>query len=102
MGIITLFWILVTLNLIDFWLTSIILQNGGSELNPWVNMFMRQFGHMGILYAKAPSLILLGIIIFLGWEKLRHQTKQFAEKTLTWITLGFVVVNIYSFIGILY
>jgi hypothetical protein len=47
----------------DFLLTSTIIHLGGAEANPVVEMFIVEFGIMGILYAKAPPMMLLWLLL---------------------------------------
>ncbi len=52
--------LILALNLFDYISTSIVLQNGGKELNPFVNWVMGFFGiHGGLLITKIPFLSLL-------------------------------------------
>ena len=74
-----LFWCLAALNLLDYWLTTLILKSGGEEVNVLVNWFIVQFGTIGILYFKAPFLLILGYAIYFKWDVLSEGFRNFAE-----------------------
>jgi len=91
-----LYWCLVALNLADFWLTSLILTRGGSEANPYVAWFIEQFGHIGIIYAKAPFLLILGIIIYGFWDHIRPSVQESMHNIILLVVGAFILLNLYS------
>lgn len=91
-----LFWCLVALNLIDFWLTSLILNYGGEEFNPYVAWYIEQFGHIGIIYAKVPFIIILGVIIYGFWNRIRPMVQESAHSVLLLVVGAFIILNLYS------
>ena len=92
----TLFWCLVALNLTDFWLTSLILDSGGIEYNPYVNWFIEKFGHIGIIYAKAPFLIALGIVVYGFWDHVRPKMQDSMHNIILLVIGAFICLNLYS------
>lgn len=91
-----LFWCLVALNLTDFWLTSLILNSGGEELNPGVAWFIETFGHVGIIYAKVPCIVILGVIIYGFWNRIRPVAQEVLHNILLFVIGVFICLNLYS------
>ena len=91
-----LFWCLVALNLTDFWLTALIIKNGGSEANPIVNWFIEQYGIFGIVLFKAPFLLILGYAIYFTWDKLSATFLKIVEPGICAIVGMYIILNLYS------
>lgn len=60
----TLFWILVALNLTDCVMTTLILQAGGYEANPFVDWFLVHMGPLGVTVPKLLPLLILGVLVY--------------------------------------
>ncbi len=70
---------------------------GGEEANPWVDLFITYFGHIGILIPKTFALVPLGIVVYRFWDSLKPTWQRGITNILYGITAGFVLVNCYSF-----
>ncbi|KKK70265.1 hypothetical protein LCGC14_2925700, partial [marine sediment metagenome] len=44
--------------------------DGGSEANPYIQLFIEQFGYYGIVIAKFPPFAILGVVIYFRWDQL--------------------------------
>lgn len=95
MNRISLYTLLVLLNLVDVGLTAVILERGGQEANPWVDMFIQSYGNVGMLFAKSPVL-LLGAVIFTCWDHLRVSMQISTIRVMYFLNLVFLGVNMYS------
>jgi hypothetical protein len=91
-----MFWCLATLNMLDFWLTSMILKNGGYEMNPIPLWFIDQFGIVGILYLKIPFLLALGYAIYFKWGQLSPGFLKFAEPMVYLCVIVYSIVVAWS------
>ncbi len=91
-----LFWMLVALNLTDFWLTTLILKHGGAEVNPLQAWFIDTFGNMGILVFKAPFLLILGYSVYFMWDKLSESFAKLAEGAIWGVVGIYILLNLYS------
>ena len=91
-----IFWCLVALNLTDFWLTSLILKNGGLEANPIMRWFIDQYGIYGILVFKLPFLMILGYSIYFLWDKLSVPFAKVAEWSICGVVGIYILLNLYS------
>jgi hypothetical protein len=93
------FWSLAALNLLDYWLTSLILKSGGYEMNPLQNWFIEQFGTIGILYLKVPLLLILGYAVYFRWHELSEGVCKFAEL-LMYTSVGLYCIVVTWSVGI--
>ena len=100
--LIYLFWILVVLNIADVSFTTMILNRGGEEANPYVNFFIQQFGTTwGILIAKVPPFVWLWYIIYKLGNRVTANDAKYTSYALGIIILGYVYLNIYSYDGLM-
>ncbi len=91
-----LYWMLVGFNILDYFITKQILELGGSEGNPFVLFFINMFGPIGIIVAKVPPLVLLGVMLFKYWYEIRHTWKVAIRRTLITLNFMFYVLIVYS------
>ena len=91
-----IFWCLATLSLIDFWLTSLILDLGGEEVNPLIARSIESFGNLGIIYFKIPSLLALGVIVYFFWHQIRPNYQVIYQNIILITAFGYVAMNLYS------
>ncbi len=91
-----LFWILVTLNILDVLFTALVLNRGGTEGNPWVNFFISHFGYTGMLVLKVPPVVVFGIILSRFWDQLSENWQKGTRGMLILINLGLLGVVLYS------
>ena len=96
-----LFWGLVALNGLDVLITVLVLLAGGSEANPLVQMFITQFGYIGITIAKIPPLALLGYIIYYKWNQIRPKFQNIIRWWLVAMNIVFAGVATYSVVLLL-
>ena len=91
-----IFWCLTVLSLTDFWLTSLILNLGGEEINPLIKMSIESVGNLGILYFKIPSLLMLGIIVYFFWHQIRPKLQIIYQNIIFITACGYMIMNLYS------
>lgn len=91
-----LYWLLVGFNIADYVITRLILEKGGSEANPFVLTFINIFGPIGIIIAKIPPLVLLGVMVFRYWYDLRYVWKIALRRTLFILNYMFMALIMYS------
>jgi len=91
-----LFWCLVALNFLDACLTAAIISNGGAEANPYVQLYLTQFGLVGLLVAKIPPLAVLGIVIYTRWNQLRVSWQHSVRGILLALDVVLSGVVVYS------
>lgn len=90
------FWVLVLLNLTDYWFTTLIIKVGGWEANPLQSWFVSTFDTYGILVLKAPFLLVLGYSIYFLWDKLSDSFARYAEWGVYASAVVYLVLNLYS------
>jgi hypothetical protein len=59
-----LFWWVVTLNVIDCIMTTLIIQAGGYEANEVVRWYLNGFGALGVVLPKLFPLVVLGVVVY--------------------------------------
>ncbi len=91
-----LYWMLVAFNIADYFLTKLILERGGAEANPFVLFFINMFGPIGIIIAKVPPLILLGVLLFRYWHDIQYPWKVALRRTLVTLNFMFYILVVYS------
>lgn len=91
-----LFWSLIVLNILDVLLTARILSLGGSEMNPWPNFLIAQFGISGMVVGKAIPLIGFGIILYNYWDRIRLQWQVDVHNMLIMVNLAYAAIVFYS------
>jgi hypothetical protein len=85
--------ILWILNIFDCISTYILLQNGGIELNLFVNWFMNLIGIVeAMLLLKIPFLILLTYVVICGLKK------TLVKREIIFLSTGYIfLISFYSF-----
>jgi len=91
-----LFWVLVALNSLDVLLTTLIIMNGGSEANPYMQLFIDQFSYYGLVIAKFPPIAILGIVIHFRWDQLRESWQRSVRRILFALNIAFSTIILYS------
>ena len=91
-----LFWCLVALNSLDVLLTTLVLAAGGSEANPYMQLYIDQFGYAGLTIAKFPPLAILGLVIHFRWDKLRPSWQNSVRRILFAMNICFTGIILYS------
>ena len=100
--LIFLFWTLAALNVADVVLTTMIINAGGEEANPYVDFFIQQFGTTwGILVAKVPPFVWLWYIIYKLRNQMTANDVKYTSYVLGVIVLGYFYLNIYSYVGLM-
>ena len=85
-----LFWTLVALNVLDVILTKLIIGLGGWEANPWIALFINQFGfYPGVILAKSPPIVTMGVVLYFLWEKLSNSFRKFVRVMLVLVNSSY-------------
>ncbi len=93
----SLFWTLVALNALDVLLTWLIIGLGGYEANPYIVAFMNQFGTVpGMILAKSPPIITIGLIMYYFWDKISPSFRKFTRGILIAFNIGFGILLVYQ------
>lgn len=91
-----LYWILVLLNVVDTLLTTVIIENGGGEVNPIIDSAISFLGlPYGIIAVKFPLLVLLGYLLYKYDSKL---SSNLVRGSLFAVLAVYSAVVTYSFI----
>lgn len=97
-----LFCFLIILNVLDYYLTGYIINNGGFESNPILNSIINEYGMSGMAIFKSVTLILLGFTIKLtysvNWLPI---TKKILPATMVFLISITTIIVILSFAAII-
>jgi len=92
-----LFWTLVALNVLDVILTKLIIGLGGWEANPYIVVFINQFGfYPGIILAKSPPIVTMGVVLYFFWEKVSNDFRKFVRVMLVLVNVAFAILLAYQ------
>ena len=97
----TLFLILVILNILDVLFTSLALDIGGTEANPYVNFFIGHLGYAGMFVLKVPPVVVFGFILSKFWDQLSEKWQEGTRKALIFLNLVLFAIVVYSFYSLL-
>ena len=90
------FWWIVFFNVVDAGLTALILQSGGTELNPIMLWHINLFGLMGLVYGKAVVLLALGLVVYRLWGRMTDRAKTWTPRALVAIAVFMSGLAVYS------
>lgn len=95
-----LFWTAVLLNVADIQLTIAILNAGGTEANPYVNLFIEMFGYAGLWLVKIIPFGILAFALFWHWNELSPKFQTFTKRILVAVNIAYTVLVFYSLHGV--
>jgi hypothetical protein len=94
--LIVCWFVMAALCMFDVYSTYVILNNGGTEINPFMNWIMKHIGVANaLIFTKVPVLILLAI----GINKFKSSALSIKEK---YVLVSVFVISITSYTIVMY
>ncbi len=79
--VVALFGAVAALQFLDVFTTSLMLQAGGVELNPWAAWILQHFGIMGLVLQKVVAIAAVGAVFYAGAAFVKRTHPRALEAT---------------------